>query len=62
MEWINVKDRLPEKDEIVLVYFDGGVATSYWFDRDWETDSPVWSYTGLGGDPTYWCPIPEMPE
>lgn len=61
MEWISVKDRLPEKDEYVLVYCDGGVAVSYWFYVVWDNE-PIWAYTGLGGDPTYWCPIPKMPE
>ena len=49
VNWISVKDRLPEKGKSVLVYWDDG------FD--------IGEYVGgeVGYD-IYWMPLPEPPE
>ena len=59
-EWIAVKDRLPEMNVRVLVFRDGGFALSEICMNDLD-GNPMWDYTGLGGDPLYWMPLPEPP-
>ena len=63
MEWISVKDRLPEKRDIYLVYADGQIALG-----DFEADTQHWDIqpycnawymsTSLV---THWMPLPELP-
>lgn len=63
-EWISVKDRLPEKNTVVLVYFVKGilqlvdtaffVSKSRWIDgdlRNWDDEFI-----------THWMPLPAPPE
>ena len=61
-KWISVEDRLPEEGDEVLVYFDGVIAKSEIIMFDMITKYPMWSYTGAGGDPTHWMPLPEPPK
>ena len=60
-EWISVKDRLPKEGENVLVFRDNGFAVSEIYMTDYE-GNPMWNYTGLGGDPTHWMPLPQPPK
>ena len=69
-EWISVKDRLPESDELVLVLVDGKPTRNItlvgayelanydkeegWFLEMW----PEWE----GAKVTYWMPLPEPPK
>ena len=48
-EWISVKDRLPEKDEEVLVYWDDGFEIGRYVG-------------GEVGENIYWMPLPEPPK
>jgi hypothetical protein len=64
MNWISVKDELPDKDEVVLVWnvFDG-VALGYRCNpASWHVRPRfgAWYNTGLGV--THWMPLPEKPE
>lgn len=60
--WINVKDRLPEKDTVVLTCWDvNGVPQGIglrlydgqWQDFDEDDDIEI-------SDPDYWMPIPQF--
>ena len=57
MNWISVKDELPERNEDVLCYSDknGG----YFFIGYYIDDSDVWCEHGFmhSGTVIYWCPL-----
>ena len=74
MNWISVKDRLPEEDGIYIVYAnDEGCSygEGIWYDRvvtcaEWAFNDWIW-YEGsheysLCGIVTHWMPLPEPPE
>ena len=58
-KWISVEERLPEEDVTVLVYRDGCCGVARLLDAEPEI---MWTYTGFGGDPTHWMPLPEPPK
>lgn len=59
-EWINIKDRLPEKNSIVLVCMDNGqykvVLTSY------LSSNGEWISYDKNQKVTHWMPFPEPPK
>lgn len=67
MNWISVKDRLPEKDDTYLVAveifdFDGRHLNAYIGfydieDKDWTLDCCTLDYVV-----THWMPLPRLPE
>ena len=68
-EWISVKDRLPETDEMVLVIASGKPKKNITLDRAYELAEydpegwildmwPEW----MGAVITHWMPLPEPPE
>lgn len=77
MEWISVKDRLPEQYEDVLIYFErsGCMAVAYLSCPYASTDSPELWKCAFGDDcdgndcyvdcittPSHWMPLPESPK
>jgi hypothetical protein len=67
MEWISVKDRLPEFDKTVLVFLKGFSACGFSIkdsikpgvlsiDRGWLVDN------FMVGNITHWQPLPEPPK
>ena len=60
--WISVENELPKEDVRVLVYFDGVIAVSDIYDTNMMDGTPMWTFTGAGGDPTHWMPLPEPPK
>lgn len=64
MEWISVKDRLPEDDQECLVAFkcceDFAFDLSTYFASD--ESFIYWNDFGLRRDITHWMPLPEPPK
>ena len=58
-KWISVEERLPGESVTVLVYRDGCCGVARLLDAEPEI---MWTYTGFGGDPTHWMPLPEPPK
>lgn len=54
-KWISVEERLPGESVTVLVYRDGCCGVARLLDVEPEI---MWTYTGFGGDPTHWMPLP----
>lgn len=72
MEWISVKDRLPEIGQRVLVYQKSGVfggneiEITYRIDEFYESSEEinnqiVWDGQGMCNDIHHWMPLPEPP-
>ena len=64
MEWISVKERLPEDRKPVLVYTGGGfICKAYWFNTN---DSIEWisfvNFEDIEEYVTHWMPLPEPPK
>ena len=51
-KWIDVNDRLPEKDTDVLACFDDGFMATVFFGEDFD----LWADSG---EPIAWMPLPE---
>ena len=62
MEWISIKERLPENDKYVLAYFFNKSPYiawhkgKYWCTDDFDLDEKE------EGAPKYWMPLPEPPK
>ena len=58
--WIPVEERLPEDDEMYLVYTTENTCAvyRYWGDGEWETE---WG-EDASHDITHWMPLPEPPK
>ena len=62
MEWISVKDRLPEDDATYLVYGRNGygiVFAVYYGDGEWLTWDDLTNITRFV---THWMPLPPLPK
>ena len=57
-EWISVKDRLPEKDEIVIICTDENfIYAGELIGDTWFLDNDSWTATV-----THWMPLPRPPK
>lgn len=62
MDWISVKDRMPEDDATYLVYGRNGygiVFAVYYGDGEWLTCDDLTNITRFV---THWMPLPEPPK
>ena len=69
MEWISVKDRLPEKFQDVLIWNETlqQAEIRYLTDEIYPEskeikDQIVWSEQGITNNISHWMPLPEMPN
>jgi Protein of unknown function (DUF551) len=62
MEWISVKDRLPNMGIDVLVYSKDRIFHAWWDNisssHDWYDIQNTW----IIEDVTHWMPLPKKPE
>lgn len=60
-EWTSIEDRLPEKDEYVLVCREvaDDLAIGVWDGVDWYTNHPGFT---TGEAITHWMPLPYPPK
>jgi len=62
MNWISVKNKLPEQNESVLIFSkNGGVAEARYRETENVFIQYRWSVI-KGNDVTHWMPLPEPPE
>ena len=63
-KWISVKDRLPEKDESILMLFESGImAVGFRLDDiSWCAYTDGEYYTDCSNHPTYWMKLPKPPN
>lgn len=62
MNWISVKDRLPEDGQVVLVIMPKGTVTLGGIRKKTQTwdvflDMAIWT-----AEPTHWMPLPAPPK
>lgn len=62
MEWISVKDRLPEDRKSVLAYADNGATFVASHDDDWYVDTGEYYYSSPLANITHWMPLPPAPK
>lgn len=69
MEWISVKDKLPKKNEWVLVYVEDEYNekkfhVGFWEGGSFEIGHQPLDYYGSRycGSVTHWMPLPEQPK
>jgi len=62
MEWISVKDRLPDKDTKVLCFYDDYMdVMEYWYDDD--NGTPVFYNPPCPPkNVKFWMPLPPKPD
>lgn len=55
--WIPVEERLPKKEEDVLVHYAGGR-----IDMDWVGKLGAFRWEEVNGEATHWMPLPQAPK
>ena len=66
MEWISVKERLPESDTYILICLCNKFQKVSYYFRDsfgnwFSTDYDIWDKT-YTDEATHWMPLPESPH
>lgn len=64
MEWISVKDRLPEEGQMILVYFSGLSDSQGMRFGTWKAEGLEFARMRdeLFADASYWMPLPDPPK
>ncbi len=60
-EWISVKDRLPETEDMYLCYLATGKVTEFYLNANEMSGDRKWGY-GIDQEATHWMPLPEPPK
>lgn len=58
MEWISVKDRLPENDNMVIIW--GGIG--FYMNANWYTLTGTSFPRKIEWEVTHWMPLPKPPK
>ena len=62
MKWINVEDRLPEKNGYYITHYNGAIGNNkihtLWFYADNKEGAEFSGATSV----THWMPLPALPE
>ena len=62
-EWISVEDRLPERDEgVIVAYENATVGRMVWFAAYYAAEGYWRMNTGTKINPSHWMPFPEPPS
>lgn len=65
MQWISVKDRLPENGKPVLIFKENlNFEINRYNNGDWEffnKEIDDWNFSHIDDLPIYWMPLPEPP-
>lgn len=67
-EWISVKDKLPEKQQsVIVVTTDGNSIYVAWIEEFGMEDKPIWQYSWccgcyVSGNVTHWMQLPSLPK
>lgn len=64
MEWISIKERLPEGDVSALIASDGRVTIADWFasEQRWDLSREDKAIGIFSNTITHWMPLPESPK
>lgn len=62
MEWISVKDEMPNVDQRVLVYQKDGVHGGHPIDIEYLLSDGFWRDQGFWSGITHWMPLPKPPN
>jgi hypothetical protein len=63
MNWISVKERLPEETKRVLCLTSSGLySVGYYYKNTWQADAVYHSFEERGYTVTHWQPLPDKPE
>jgi hypothetical protein len=63
MQWISVKDRLPEVDEVYIGSDGTYVFPIYYLAKSTFRNGSLWSWEGESyPEVTHWMPLPEPPK
>lgn len=62
MEWISVRNRLPEKGGEFLILEPPNFFLSLWYKGEWEPTCYCQGFDGHRFNPTHWMELPDTPN
>lgn len=62
LAWVSVEERVPENDELVVVWYQGVTNLGRWHGDAWWSPSLQITFVALSINVDYWMPLPEAPK